>query len=174
MKNLINIIIFIMALLPSIAWAQEEEDLPQTPDPKVKEKIQAARVAYLTDQLGLTPEEAEKFWPVYREFSERRQELKKQYREAKKNPDPKKSVDENERNLVDLQLKLKQQEVDLERDYSGRLLKVISAQKLRELPEAEHRFRQMILKQIQRRQMQQERRENIRDRSQERLRQRNN
>jgi hypothetical protein len=174
MRYFLTLIFFSFLLMPSLLSAQEEEELPQGPDPKAKEKIQAARVAYLTDQLGLTPEEAEKFWPVYREFSERRQELRKEYRQAKRNPDPKKSVDENERNLVELQLKLKQQEVDLERDYSGRLLKVISAQKLRELPEAENRFRQMILKQIQRRQMQNERREEIRDRSQERLRQRNN
>lgn len=174
MRNLLTILAFSFFLIPALSWAQEEDDPSQAPDPKGKEKIQAARVAYLTDQLGLTPEEAEKFWPVYREFSDRRLELRKQYREAKKNPDPNKSAEENERNLVELHLKLKQQEVDLEKDYSARLLKVISAQKLRELPEAENRFRQMILKTIQRRQMQQERREEIRDRSQERLRQRNN
>jgi hypothetical protein len=173
MKNFITIIIFATLLVPSIAWAQDEEELPQ-PTEKVKEKIQAARIAYLTDQLGLTPAEAEKFWPVYREFSERRQEIRKQFKQAKQNPDPQKTTEENEKKLVDLQLKIKQQELDLEKDYSGRLLKVISAQKLRELPEAENRFRQMILKQIQRRQQQQERQDNIRDHSQDRFRKRNN
>lgn len=173
MKKLIHIIIFTLAALPMLA--QEEEQTQQhEQDPKVKERIQAARIAYITDQLGLTPEEAEKFWPIYREFSEKRQNLQKQYREMKRNPDPNKTMEENEKDLVDVGFKLKQQELDLEKDYSGRLLKVISAQKLRSLPEAEKRFRQMILEQIQRRQFQQERKDQLKDRSQQKLQQRNN
>ncbi|RAV99522.1 hypothetical protein [Pseudochryseolinea flava] len=172
MKTLLKIFLLLVIALP--AFAQEDDDVPQNADPKVKDKIEAARIAYLTDQLGLTPAEAEKFWPVYREFAEKRLDLKKQYRQAKRNPNPNVSTEENDKNLVDLGLKLKQQELDLEKDYSGRLMKVISAQKVRELPEAEKRFRSMILDQIQRRQMRQERNENMRDRSQQRLRQRNN
>jgi hypothetical protein len=157
-----------------MAWAQDDEEIQQTQDPKGKEKIQAARIAYITDQLELTPEEAEKFWPIYREFSEKRTALQKQYRVAKKNPDPAKSAEENDKELVDLGLKLKQQELDLEKEYSGRLLKVISAQKLRTLPEAEKRFRQLILDQIQRRHLQQERRQNLKERSQQRQQKRDN
>lgn len=172
MKYLYYIILFTLAAMPALA---QEEELPQQEqDPKVKERIQAARVAYITDQLGLTPEEAEKFWPVYREFSEKRQGLQKQYRHMKKNPDPNKTPDENDKQLLELGLKIKQQELDLEKDYSGRLLKVISAQKLRNLPDAEKRFRQMILEQVQRRQFQQERKDQMRDRQQQRLQQRNN
>ena len=172
MKKLLHIFLLCLVILP--AYAQDDEDTPQSSDPKVKDKIEAARIAYLTDQLGLTPAEAEKFWPVYREFATKRTDLKKQYRQAKKNPDPKISTEDNEKHLVDLGLKLKQQEFDLEKDYSGRLMKVISAQKVRELPEVEKKFRLMILDQIQRRQQQQQRRENMRDRSQQRLQQRNN
>jgi hypothetical protein len=172
MKAIVRIVLLCLVIIP--VWAQDEEELPQAQDPKVKEKIQAARVAYITDQLALTPAEAEKFWPVYHEFAEKRQQLQKQYRQAKRNPDPSKTPEENDKNLVELGLKLKQSELDLEKTYSGQLLKVISAQKLRTLPEAEKRFRQMILDQIQRRQMQRERRDNLRDRSQQRLQQRNN
>lgn len=155
------------------AWAQDD-DLPQAQDPKVKDKINAARIAYITDQLGLTPEEAEKFWPIYREFSQNRAKIKQQYREMKKNPDPNKSTEQNEQSLVDLQFQIKQKELDLEKDYSGRLLKVISAQKLRTLPDAEKRFRQMILEQIQRRQTQQNKQQQLRDKSQQQLQKRNN
>src|SRR4051794_23614731 len=36
-----------------------------------KEQIEAVRTAYITNQLNLTPEEAQKFWPIYnRYFSE--------------------------------------------------------------------------------------------------------
>lgn len=163
MKILIYLICFVF---PLAVIAQD--------NPKVREKIQAARIAYITEQLQLSPEEAERFWPIYREFSQQRQDLQEKYRAAKTNPDPNKTKEENEKGLVDLGLTLKQRELDLEKEYSQRLLKVISAQKLRTLPEAERRFRQLILDQIQRRQMQQERRQDIRDRSQQRQLERNN
>ena len=171
MKKLIGIgFVLLMAVS---AWAQDD-DLPQAQDPKVKDKINAARIAYITDQLGLTPAEAEKFWPIYREFSQNRTQIKQQYREMKKNPDPNKTPEQNDQALVDLQFQIKQKELDLEKDYSGRLLKVISAQKLRTLPDAEKRFRQMILELIQRRQTQQNRQQHLRDKSQQQLQKRNN
>lgn len=170
MKAILGILLTII-LLP--AWAQDD-DLPPVPDTKAKDKIQAARVAYITDQLQLTPQEAEKFWPIYREFAERRKALRQQLKDAKQNPTPDQNQEQNSQAALDAQFKIKQQELDLEKDYSGRLLKVISAQKLRTLPDAERRFRQMILDQIQRRQLQQERRQNLRDQQQQRLQQRNN
>ena len=154
-----------LSLIAMSAFAQDEE-LPQPQDQKVRDKIEAARIAYITDQLQLTPGEAEKFWPIYREFAERRREIRQQMRETR-NANP----NQTDQEAVDQQFKMKQQELDLEKDYSGRLLKVISAQKLRSLPQAERKFRQMILDQIQRRQMQQER---LRDRNQQQLQKRNN
>jgi len=154
-----------LSLLSIWAFAQDEE-IPQPQDQKVRDKIEAARIAYITDQLQLTPGEAEKFWPIYREFAEKRRGIRQQLREARTaNPE------QTDQEAVDQQFKMKQQELDLEKDYSGRLLKVISAQKLRTLPQAERKFRQMILEQIQRRQMQQER---LRDRNQQQLQKRNN
>jgi hypothetical protein len=170
MKAILGILLT-MILLP--AWAQDD-DLPPATDTKARTKIQAARVAYITDQLQLTPQEAEKFWPIYREFAERRKALRQQLKEVKQNSTPSQNPEQNSQAALDAQFKVKQQELDLEKDYSGRLLKVISAQKLRTLPDAERRFRQMILDQIQRRQMQQERRQNLRDQQQQRLQQRNN
>jgi hypothetical protein len=157
-------------MLVTTAAAQDDDDLPEAQDSRVRDKIEAARIAYITDQLELTPEEAEKFWPIYREFAQKRREIRRELRNATRNADPKQSDQE----AVDQQLKAKQKELDLEKDYSGRLLKVISAQKLRSLPQAERRFRQMILDQIQRRQMQRERQQNLRDRTQQQLQKRNN
>jgi hypothetical protein len=76
--------------------------------------------------------------------------------------------------LIDLDLKIKQQELDLEKDYSGRLQKVISAQKLMHLRQAEGDFRRLLIRQIQNQRVKQERRENMRERQQQRLQQRNN
>lgn len=165
------LLLILSTLLVIPAFAQDDDELSPH-DARVRDKIQAARVAYITDQLALTPAEAEKFWPIYREFAEKRSELRQQLREITVSPDN--PTDQNDKEVVDRQFNVKQKELNLEKDYSGRLLKVISAQKLRTLPEAERRFRQMILDQIQRRQLQQERQRNLLDQSQKRLQQRNN
>jgi hypothetical protein len=170
MKSLLKILLILLTI-PAFA---QDDDVLTPKDVRVREKIQAARVAYITDQLQLTPAEAEKFWPIYREFAEKRSQIREQLREMKVNADPNKSSEQRDKELVDRRFNMKQQELNLEKDYSGRLLKVISAQKLRTLPEAERRFRQMILDQIQRRQLQQERQRNLQDQQQKRLQQRNN
>ncbi|MEP6737028.1 MAG: hypothetical protein ABJA70_16010 [Chryseolinea sp.] len=167
--------LFVMGLtLMMFSALAQDDDLPPAQDPKVRNKIQAARIAYITDQLALTPAEAEKFWPIYREFSEKRKEIRQQLRDARRNPDPKKTQEQVDQDVVNTQFDVKQKELNLEKDYSGKLLKVISAQKLRTLPDAERRFRQIILEQIQRRQLQQEHQRNLKDQTQKRLQDRNN
>jgi len=151
---------------------QEDDAEPAQVDPKAQEKINSLRIAYLTDKLGLTPEQAEKFWPIYREFAQKRMEIRNELREAKKgvdknNPDPKKQQE-----LVDLSLKVKQRVLDLEKDYSGRLLKVVTAEQMLRLPGAEADFRGYLNDLLQQRRMNQQRRENFREKNQ-RLPQRN-
>lgn len=46
----------------SIAFAQEGDELTK------QEKIRSLYVAYVTQQLALTPDEAQKFWPVHTQF----------------------------------------------------------------------------------------------------------
>ncbi len=158
--------IFLLIVIAIPAWCQVEDDVVQQ-DPKAEVRIKAAHAAYITERLGLTPDEAEKFWPVYREYAQKRQEIRQQLRDARN-----KGTDE--KSMIDLDLKVKQQQLDLEKDYSGRLQQVISPQKLMHLRQAEGDFRKLLLRQIQQRQMQQERRQQQRDRTQQRLQQRNN
>jgi hypothetical protein len=159
--------IFFLLMISINALAQDDDLDAVQPDPKAEQKIKAAHAAYITERLGLTPEEAEKFWPVYREYSQKRQEIRQQMRTARE-----KGTSEKE--LLDLDLKVKQQQLDLEKDYSGRLQKVITPQKMMNLRQAEGDFRKLLLRQIQQRQMQRERNDQQRDRARQRLQQRNN
>lgn len=68
MRNLLLILAFVMGFT-SIANAQT--DPPQQPpvdEAKQSEKLQALYVAYITKELNLTTDEAQKFWPVHTEF----------------------------------------------------------------------------------------------------------
>lgn len=62
MKKYLLILTFLLGSF-SVASAQEGEDLTK------QEKIQALYVAYVTQQLQFTPEEAQKFWPVHAQFA---------------------------------------------------------------------------------------------------------
>jgi hypothetical protein len=165
MKKIFALTLILVTFAGFKSLAQEEESLP--PDPAAREKINAARVAYITEKLALTPAEAEKFWPLYREFTEKQRVLKHQFNQAKKEGKPASE-------LLDLEYKLKQQNLDLEKEYSGKIRQTISPEKLMGLRRAEEDFRKLVLQQVQQRQMQQQRRELQRDRVQQRQQQRNN
>lgn len=164
MKKIYLISLIILASVT--LWAQEGEE-PASQDPKAREKINAARVAYITERLGLTPEEAEKFWPLYREYSDKQRALKQQYNQAKKEGKPAEE-------LLDLEHTVKQKNLDLEKEYSGRLRQSISPEKLMNLRRAEEDFRKLVVQQLQQRQLNQQRRELQRDRLQQKQQQRNN
>ena len=72
MKTVVNTLraTVLLLFICSLAWAQDPEEMETVrQDPKAQERINNLRIAYLTEKLGLTSEQAEKFWPVYREFA---------------------------------------------------------------------------------------------------------
>ncbi len=162
-------IVMIITLLLGVMGLQGQ-------DRSSEQKIQAARIALITERLGLTPEQAERFWPLYNEFAQKRKELRQEYNTEKARLNMATATEEEKKALLDLGLRLKERSVQMERDYSDRMLNVITAQQIMSLRKAEDDFRKMILDQIQRRRMQrQERREQMRDRTNERQqRKRNN
>ncbi len=166
MKKIMNLVLFFLLGFASVA--QEQEPVDQlSADPKAQERIKNLRIAYISDKLGLTPDQAEKFWPIYREFAEKRKATRQELIDAHKaarqgGVDPK-----QDEQLVNLGLKIKQMELDLEKDYSGRLLKVVSAQQILNLRKAEKDFQMLVLQQLQQRRMMQQRQENFRDRNQQ-------
>jgi hypothetical protein len=141
MKNYILFLLIVHSAGLAFSQGQRRESAG---DRKGREKIKATHAAYITERLELTSDEAERFWPVYREYGEKRKAIRQQYREAKRNG-------EDEQALVDLHLNIKQQELDLEKAYSVRFLEIISAEKMLRLQQAETDFRKLVLRQIQQR-----------------------
>lgn len=141
MKKYLLIFLLAVFCLPVFAQTGNRQHMR---DPQSREKIRAAHAAYITERLELSAAEAEKFWPVYREYGERRREFREQFRDARKD-----SADEKA--LLELDLKIKQQELDLEKDYSQRLQKIVGAEKVLKLRHAEADFRKLIMRQVQQR-----------------------
>jgi len=163
MKTIVKILLVMLMASPLYTRAQEEE----IQDPKAREKIEAARIGLISERLGLTPEQAERFWPVYREFTQKRGEMVREFRQAQREVGPDNKDHDTQRELVELGLKIKQRQLDLEKDYSRRMMDVISAQQIMNLRNAEKEFQRMILNQLQQRRDLQQRKENLRDRNQQ-------
>ncbi len=45
---------------------------------KKKEQIKSMKVAFITNELALTPDEASKFWPLFNAFEDKQQEIRQQ------------------------------------------------------------------------------------------------
>ncbi len=61
--------LLILIVLTGSLFSVKAQDGLQGDDNKRQEKIQALYVAYITKQLELTPEDAQKFWPVHTQFT---------------------------------------------------------------------------------------------------------
>jgi len=144
---------------------------PGQPNPEARQKIEAARIALITERLGLNPEQAQKLWPVYKEFSDQRMQIREGFMEQRRNHDPRTASEEENRRLLQLGLEVKERELNLEKDYSQRLLRVIDTGQLISLRQAEDDFRQMILRRIG---SQRDRRQQFRDRNQDQIERRRN
>lgn len=139
--------------------------------PEAMKKIESARIALISERLGLTPDQAEKFWPLYREYAEQRRDIRQQLQQERRANEPGTLSDAESRALMERALELKQRELNLEKTYSERLLQVISSQQMLQLRNAERDFHEMLLRRLQmerERQLEQQRmmqrRENMRDR----------
>ncbi|MBK5278440.1 MAG: hypothetical protein JJE09_06220 [Bacteroidia bacterium] len=172
MKQIKKIFMALLLMTPSLGFSQDEQEVV-VPDPNARKKIEAARIALISERMGLTVQQAEKFWPVYHEFSGKQSELRQQLKDARGQIDPNNTDPKKDQEIINLGLQLKQRGLDLEKDYSGRMLQVISAQQMLNMRNAEREFNRMVLNQLQQRRTNQQRKENFRDKNQQ-LRQKRN
>lgn len=136
-------LILSMFLISSIGVAQKDKF-------KVQEKIKARRIAFITEKLQLTPDEAQVFWPLFNDFQEKRQGINKTYR-RKANFDL--MSDEEVVKHVDQQLEKEEKMLALKKEFIGELKTVLPIRKVAMLPRAEKRFKEWMLTQIKRRNM---------------------
>jgi hypothetical protein len=151
-KAVFIFIIFLLCLNGLSLKAQDNDAL---------NKIESARIALITERLGLTPDQAERFWPLYNEFIQKRKELQQGLRQERENLDMNNLSEEQSQRLMNLAMDIKQRQLDLEKAYSQRLQHIISAQQVMALRKAEEDFRRMIIERLQERRMQQMRREEM-------------
>lgn len=112
------------------------------------EQLKSLQIAYLTKQLSLTPEEAEKFWPIYNSFTDEIEKVRKDTRSLAR--DIRLNFlsmgDEEIESLADEIIVNKQAEGDLYATYHERFKSVLPVRKVILLYKAEQDFKKEILK----------------------------
>jgi hypothetical protein len=111
-------------------------------------KLESAKIGLITNRLNLSTDQAALFWPVYNEFDDKKKEIRKSLRKLVVETNTLTTSDE--KILANLRegLNLQQKEVDVEREYMAKFLKVINVRQLAELYKAEQLFTSMLLKRL--------------------------
>ncbi|WP_149240209.1 hypothetical protein [Dyadobacter sp. 32] len=139
------IVITLLALL-SITAA-----VAQRPSDEERQKIQDAKMAIITNRLNLTSEQSAGFWPIYNEYAQKRRDLHRAQRKIINDKRAEGKTDEQVlENLKEVQ-EIKQKELDLEKEYQNRFLKVITANQVVELYKAERTFNEMLIQRLKQR-----------------------
>ncbi|MGB3587195.1 MAG: hypothetical protein WBA23_11675 [Tunicatimonas sp.] len=112
------------------------------------EKIETARIAFLTERLSLTPETAQQFWPVYNQWDEQRRELKREEFKLRRLGRTDELNDEMAQEHIDEYFSLKERQLDLEKEMATELSKVLSSTQMLQLIRAEADFQRTILRKL--------------------------
>ncbi|HLF50851.1 sensor of ECF-type sigma factor [Flavobacterium sp.] len=116
-----------------------------------KEQVKTLKIAFLTNELSLSADEAEKFWPVYNAFDDKQFELRHQKMRAYMNRMNDGSLDkmsEKEAAAFLAQIENTEDEIyQLRKKFISNLKGIISPVKIIKLKKAEEDFNRKLLKQ---------------------------
>jgi len=122
MKKFVLFLVFISASF-SLVKAQDDKD-------KRSEKIQALKIAFITQKIELTSDEAQKFWPVYNRYET---EIRQAYKDSKNGGD---AIDNEEKIL------------NIKKKYRAEFIKVIGQPKTTTLFNSEREFRGVLMRHL--------------------------
>ncbi len=140
MKTLLKIALISIAFNSHLV-AQERSQ-------NVQDKIETARIGMITNRLDLTSEQATAFWPVYNDYENKKMEVKKGLRQHLSESRSLASGDDKIVAELKEMIALRQKEVDIDKEYLVRFLKVISPRQVSELFKTEQMFKQMLLRRL--------------------------
>ncbi|MCW3092066.1 MAG: hypothetical protein JWP81_3135 [Ferruginibacter sp.] len=115
-------ILVISLSIAGFAGAQNNQ-----PSEKRQQDIEALKVAFISRELNLTPEEAQKFWPVYNQYAK---ELS--------------ATIKDDEDVLDRDEKV----LNLRKRYRDQFTKILGAERMNQVFNAEGRFRQLLIKSL--------------------------
>lgn len=136
-----KMLFFATLMLGSLSISAQEKKRP----PFNPKKFQAELEQYITTHAGLTPTEAAKFFPMYRQMAEKQRTLFDEMRRIHfVNPKDNGACAEAIRRQDELDIEMKQ----LQQYYHGRFMLILSPSKVFNVIKAEERFHRQMFKKM--------------------------
>lgn len=144
--------IALIAFFMSASLMAQERRIKR-PDP---DKVKAYKIAYITDKLDLTPEEAQKFWPIYNENEKIMADLRAQEGAAIKKyisrrPDVDIISEDQAKEIVTKVKKIQDQIDDQKERVFNKLKKILPYKKILKLQIAEREFKRSLIRKLKKR-----------------------
>jgi len=118
-------------------------------DPKMIEMIKSKKVAFLTENVGLTAQEGQKFWPVYNELEKARMDLMDRKRDLEESTDDKTVKSEDVyKKLAGEMVGVHMKEAKLIEEYNIKFLSILPADKVVKLYRSERKFRSYLMQEM--------------------------
>ncbi|MBS3774168.1 MAG: hypothetical protein V5A47_04230 [Bacteroidales bacterium] len=112
--------------------------------------VKTQKIAFFTEKIGLTPSEAEKFWPVYNAYWEKKHKIinawKKKFNDYQKRPDE--LSDSQIENLSDDYIGFELQKAELLREYHKKFKEILPIRKVMKIYQADYEFKAYLLQKI--------------------------
>ncbi len=109
---------------------------------RMMEKLEAQRVAFITNRLDLNADESARFWPLYNEYSKKRLELRRAKIE---------NARQDGEESIEGQFEQEEQALKLKRNYYDKFKTVLPVGKVAKLDDAEKEFRLEVIRALKQR-----------------------
>ncbi|MCK4853012.1 MAG: hypothetical protein KAT31_02090 [Bacteroidales bacterium] len=138
-------LIFFFSTITLILNAQERKGREQH-----IEKFRSMKIAFITDRIELSPEEAEKFWPLYNENEKKKQELSgyRKMRSRNFSQQMENLSDEEVEEMIDNIIETRKKEAQLSAEFHEDLKNILPPKKIMKLYITEIQFREYMLRRI--------------------------
>lgn len=148
MKTSLICLLFISSFIPVAIIAQRDDRKGPPPTEKENEaKIEQLKIAFFSNELKLTPAEAQLFWPVFNELEEKLKLIRKESRAIEKEIAEKfdKLSDEESEKMMKTLFDNEERELSLKKEYSAKFSAVIGKKRALKLLSLEHEFKRELL-----------------------------
>ncbi len=139
-------LVLLLLVVGFAAQAQDGEARGRSKSSRLGQ-LENAKIAFITTRVSLTQDQAQKFWPLYNEFSTRRRDLNRSSRQLRRDV-TNNMTDQQIRENFNQTFTLRQQELNLEKEYFEKFQKVISLRQVSQLFTAERDFTKEVIKRV--------------------------
>jgi len=138
------VVLIVMMILSSLRVSAQNPNL---------EKLNSYKIAFFTQKLNLTPQEAEKFWPIYNDYQDRKNKIQVERVQMTR------TVVQNGANMSDKELTelgdkyfgLEIKEADLSKEFYNNMKGILPPLKIFKFYQAENQYKLVLLNELQER-----------------------